>query len=630
MGRRLAAILAADVVAYSRLIREDEAATLAALKAYRKELIEPKLAQYHGRMVKLMGDGLLVEFPSAVEAVQCAVEVQHLVGERNANVPECRHIAYRIGINIGDIVVEDDDIYGDGVNIAARLESLANQGGICVSRNVFNQVKGKLDLEFKDLGERQVKNIAEPLSVYQVVLDHKASQLVTTAQVDTPPRRLRPSLVAGVVILLAAGVGLAWWQPWTKAVDQADLGASSGPTQGAASIAVLPFENMSGDSEMEYFSDGMTEDIITELSMFPTLRVISRTSSFAYKGKSLTAQQVGKELGVRYVLEGSVRKQGDRVRITAQLIDVATDAHVWADRFDDEGTDIFALQDRIAARIDDTLAGHGGSINEAEYKRVWDMDASKLEEYDYYLRGHSIFFEFTPEALLKAREIFQEGLWKFPDSGLLRVKIGWTHFQFYYLRFSSDPEEDLRLSDKFAQEAFVDQKMPRVGRWYGHWLKAFVQLYYRHDYQQALEEAETTVRYAPRHSVTLADNASIAVYAGAEDKAIEWVTRAISLEPHVPDWYYANLGLAYHRKGDCPRAIEGLAKVTWVFLGYTAPLIDCYVKLHRLDDARTEMARLLEELPETSTGSLSRDLPYNDRAIVEDLLVSMQQAGLPK
>jgi len=629
MGRRLAAILAADVVGYSRLIREDEATTLAALKANRKELIEPKLAQYHGRMVKLMGDGLLAEFPSAVEAVQCAVEVQHLVAERNTEVRECQRINYRIGINIGDIVVDDDDIYGDGVNVAARLESIANPGGICIARNVFNQVKDKLDLEFKDLGERQVKNIAEPVSVYQVIMDHKAEQLITTAPVVASPRQLQPALIAGIVVSLAAVVGLAWWQPWTRAVEQAAPMPSTRPEH-ATSIAVLPFENMSGGPETDYFSDGMTEDIITELSMFPTLKVISRTSSFAYKGKPLTAQQVGKELGVRYVLEGSVRKQGDRVRITAQLIDVATDSHVWAERFDEEGTDIFELQDHVAARIDDTLAGHGGSINEAEYKRVWAMDASKLEEYDYYLRGHSIFFEFTPEALLKAREIFQEGLRKFPNSGLLRVKIGWTHFQFYYLGFSSEPEEDLKLADKFAQEAFADQNMPRVGQWYGHWLKAFVQLYYKHDYQKALAEAETTVDYAPGHSVTLADNASIAVYAGAEDEAIEWVRRAISFEPHVPEWYYGNLGLAYHRKGDCPRAIEALEKVPWVFAGYSAPLIGCYVELDRLDDARAEMARLLKEIPQTSAKSLSRDLPYNDPMIVENLLVSLREAGLPE
>ena len=607
-----------------------EAATLAALKANRKEFIEPKLAQYHGRLVKLMGDGLLAEFASAVEAVQCAVEVLHLVGERNAEARECQRIYYRIGINIGDIVVDDDDIYGDGVNVAARLESIASPGGICIARNVFNQVKDKLDLEFKDLGERLVKNIAEPVSVYQVIMDHKAEQLVRTTQIVASPRQLRSSLIAGVVVLIAAVAGLAWWQPWTSRMEPAGRAPSTSQTEDATSIAVLPFDNMSGGPEMDYFSDGMTEDIITELSMFPTLKVISRTSSFAYKGKSLTAQQVGNELGVRYVLEGSVRKQGDRVRITAQLIDVATDSHVWAERFDEEGTDIFELQDRIAARIDDTLASHGGSIIKAEYKRVWTMDASKLEEYDYYLRGHSIFFEFTPDALLKAREIFREGLRKFPDSGLLRVKIGWTHFQFFYLGFSNEPEEDLKLAYNYAHEAFSDQNMPRVGQWYGHWLKAFVQLYYKHDHQQALEEAETTVRYAPGHSVTLADNALIAVYAGAEDEAIEWVTRAISVEPHVPAWYYANLGLAYHRKGDCLRAIEALEKVSWVFAGYSAPLIGCYVELHRLDDAKAEMAKLLKEMPHTSRKSLSRDLPYNDRTIIDNLLVSMREAGLPE
>jgi adenylate cyclase len=475
--RKLTTILSADVVGYSRLMGEDEAATLAALKTHRKTLIDPKLVQYRGRLIKLMGDGALMEFASVVDAVAFAVDVQCSMRRRNAEVPAERRLNYRMGINIGDVIVEGGDIYGDGVNVAARLESLAEPGGICVGRNVFDHVKSKLPLNFKHLGEREVKNIAEPVSVYQVMMDDKAEQLVTTVQVMASPRRPRRALVAGVLILFAALTGLVWWQPWTRAVEQAGLGVASVRPHQAASIAVLPFDNMSGGPEMDYFSDGMTEDIITALSMFPNLTVISRTSSFVYKGKSLTAQQIGQDLGVRYVLEGSVRKQDDKVRITAQLIDVATDAHVWSNRFDEEGTDIFALQDRIAARIDDTLAGHGGSIDAAEYSRVWAMDASQLEEYDYYLRGHSIFFDFTQEAMLKAREIFQEGLRKFPDSGLLRTKIGWTHFMFYELGFSDEPEKDLKRAAELAQEAFADQNMPRIGHWYGHWLKAFVQLF---------------------------------------------------------------------------------------------------------------------------------------------------------
>jgi adenylate cyclase len=632
--RKLTTILSADVVGYSRLMGEDEAATLAALKTHRKTLIDPKLVQYRGRLIKLMGDGALMEFASVVDAVAFAVDVQCSMRRRNAEVPAERRLNYRMGINIGDVIVEGGDIYGDGVNVAARLESLAEPGGICVGRNVFDHVKSKLPLNFKHLGEREVKNIAEPVSVYQVMMDDKAEQLVTTVQVMASPRRPRRALVAGVLILFAALTGLVWWQPWTRAVEQAGLGVASVRPHQAASIAVLPFDNMSGGPEMDYFSDGMTEDIITALSMFPNLTVISRTSSFVYKGKSLTAQQIGQDLGVRYVLEGSVRKQDDKVRITAQLIDVATDAHVWSNRFDEEGTDIFALQDRIAARIDDTLAGHGGSIDAAEYSRVWAMDASQLEEYDYYLRGHSIFFDFTQEAMLKAREIFQEGLRKFPDSGLLRTKIGWTHFMFYELGFSDEPEKDLKRAAELAQEAFADQNMPRIGHWYGHWLKAFVQLFYKGNHQQALDEARIAVSYAPNHSMALADNATIAVYAGAEDEAIGWVTRAISVEPHAPDWYYASLGLAYHRKGDCPRAIEAMEKVSSAFpdfgLRYSAPLIDCYVKLQRLEDARAQMTQVLAAMPEVSVESMSRDLPYNDQTIVDSLLVSMREAGLPE
>ncbi len=300
--RRLAAILAADVVGYSRLMGEDETGTLAALKAHRKELIEPKSAEYHGRIVKLTGDGTLMEFGSAVDAVLFAVDIQRAVGERNAEVLEDCRITYRMGINIGDIIIDGDDIYGDRVNVAARMEGLADPGGICVARNVFNQVKNKVALEFEDLGEQKVKNIREPVQVYRVKPDDTDTQSVAIG---------------------TAGEAL--------------------PLPDKPSIAVLPFDNMSRDPEQEYFADGIAEDVITALSRFRSLFVIARNSSFTYKGRAVDITQVARELGVRYVVEGSVRKAGNRVRITAQLIDATSGNHLWADRFDGSLDDVFDL-----------------------------------------------------------------------------------------------------------------------------------------------------------------------------------------------------------------------------------------------------------------------------------------------
>ncbi len=309
--RRLTTILATDVVGYSRLMGADESDTLSALKAHRKELIEPMSRQYGGRTVKLMGDGALMEFASVVDAVLFAVEVQCALREHNADVPAERQIVYRIGINIGDIIVEGDDIYGDGVNIAARLEGLSEPGGICVSRNVFDQVKNKIDVGFEDLGDQQVKNIKEPVLIYKV----------TTG----PCERLK-----GDLAIVAGATACSTEKP---------------------AIAVLPFDNMSGDEEQEYFADGITEDLITELARFQNLVVIARNSTFTYKGKAIRVKDVARDLGVHYVVEGSVRKAGNRVRVTAQLIESKTEKHVWAERYDRELTDIFEIQDEVTKAI---------------------------------------------------------------------------------------------------------------------------------------------------------------------------------------------------------------------------------------------------------------------------------------
>jgi len=361
--RRLAAILAVDVAGYSRLMGEDEEGTLAALRAVRRELVDPKIAEHRGRIVKTTGDGLLAEFASVVDAVRCAVEVQHEMIARNAAAPAERRIEYRMGINVGDIIIEDGDIFGDGVNIAARLEALAEPGGICLSAAAHEQVRDRLDIAFDDLGEQQVKNITRPVRTYGIALGASS----------------RVALPAATLL----------------------------PLPDKPSLAVLPFENMTGDAEQEYFVDGMVEEITTAIARLPWLFVIARNSSFTYKGKPVNVKQVAQELGVRYVLEGSVRKAGNRLRITGQLIDTATGAHVWAYRFDGALDDIFELQDHVASSVAGAIAP---KLRRSEIERTRRKPVANLTAYDLYLRALAQSYHFTEEGLGEAVVIARQAL----------------------------------------------------------------------------------------------------------------------------------------------------------------------------------------------------------------------------
>jgi TolB-like protein/class 3 adenylate cyclase/Flp pilus assembly protein TadD len=362
----MAAILAADVVAYSRLMGADEAGTLSRLKAHRRELIDPTVKACHGRIVKLMGDGTLVEFASVVDALRCAVMVQRAMAERNADTAATERIEFRIGINLGDVIVEGDDLYGDGINIAARLQTLAEPGGICVSGTAFDHAQHKLDVGFRDLGEQRLKNIADPVRVYRVLLDAAAIGRVLR---PAPAWRVRAIAAFAAVLLLAAGVT-------TLLLRQ--------PTTGPPAVAVLPFDNLSDDPKQDYFADGITEDLITDLARISGLVVIARNSVFTYKNRLVEMQEVARELGVQYVVKGSVRRAGDRIRINAQLVDGTTGGHLWADRFDRDASDIFAVQDEVIHRIVDALAVR---LSATEQQRLARLPTTNLEAYDYFLRA---------------------------------------------------------------------------------------------------------------------------------------------------------------------------------------------------------------------------------------------------
>ena len=358
--RRLTAILAADIAGYSRLMGADEEGTLERFKALRGELVDPKIGEHRGRMVKTTGDGILIEFPSVIEAVSCAVAVQREMARRNAGTPQDRRIAFRIGVNLGDIIVEDGDIHGDGVNIAARLEGIAEPGGICISEDAFRQVRGKVDAEFDDLGEQSLKNIVRPMRIYRIKLARAPDASLTALPLPDKP-----------------------------------------------SLALLPFQNLSSDPEQEYFADGMVEEITTAIARLPWLFVIARNSAFTYKGKPVNVKQVAQELGVRYVLEGSVRKAGNRVRITGQLIDTTTGAHIWADRFDGALDDIFELQDRVASSVAGTIEP---KLRQSEIERASRKPTANLTAYDLYLRALARSYRYTDEGLAEAVVLARQAL----------------------------------------------------------------------------------------------------------------------------------------------------------------------------------------------------------------------------
>jgi len=407
--RRLAAILAADVAGYSRLIGADESGTLQALKAIRAELIDPKIASHNGRLVKTTGDGLLVEFSSVVDALQCAIEVQAGMAQRNVNAPTDKRIEFRIGINVGDVVVEDGDIFGDGVNIAARLEALAEPGGICVSARVQEDAVGKLDLAFADMGEQQLKNIARPVRAYRVA----------TRPASAP-------------------------QPETPAL----------PLPDKPSIAVLPFANITGDPAQDYFADGMVDEIITALSRIRWLFVIAQNSSFSYKGQSPDVKQVGRELGVRYVLEGSVRKAGGRVRITAQLIDTTTGVHLWADRFDGSLEDVFELQDQVAISVAGVIEP---TLQAAETARSANRPTTDLTAYDLYLRGHALFWA-SARNVREALRLLEKAIERDPRYG---PALAWAAVCYHRLRLLGSIDD--REGDRLKGTAFARRALEVAG-----------------------------------------------------------------------------------------------------------------------------------------------------------------------
>ena len=477
--RRLAAILAADVVGYSRLMGADEAGTLARLQALRAEAVDPAIAEHNGRMVKLMGDGALVEFGSVVDAVACAVAVQNAVAEAGGELSADQRIVFRIGVNLGDVIVEGDDIYGDGVNVASRLQEIAEPGGVCISGSVFEQIKGKLDAAFDDMGAQDVKNIAEPVRAYR------------------------------------------WAGCLTAPPVAASLALPDKP-----SIAVLPFDNMSDDPAQEFFADGIAEDIIAALSRFHWFFVISRNSSFTYKGKAVDVKQAARELGVQYVLEGSVRKAGERVRITAQLIDAVGDHHVWAERYDRVLEDIFAVQDEITQSIVGTVAPE---FLDAEMQRARRKEVPRLDAWELVTRAHWHVTQFSKEDNVEARSLLLKAVELDPETSFGLADLSFTYLRDWVYGLSDDQEHAMAKAIGIAERAVAIN--PRDA--YAHALLGAAALYSgRHDDAVPhLEQAITLNPNAP-HAYSILGRTQI--YLGESERGLENVNRAIRLSPRDP------------------------------------------------------------------------------------------------
>ena len=556
MERRLAAILAADVVGYSRLIRENEAGTLAALKADREQLIEPKVTEHSGRIVKLMGDGLLVEFPSAVEAIECAIEIQHMIGDRNAAVSEEKRITYRIGINIGDIVVEDDDIYGDGVNLAARLESLAEPGGICVARNVFNQVKDKLDLTIEHMGEREVKNISEPVTVYRVVLDDKAAALVTPVVHDASKPVRRRWMVAAAALLVAAAVGgVSWWQAWTPEFEPASVERMALPLPEKPSIAVLPFNNFSDDPEQDYFADGMTEDLITDLSKLSGIFVISRNSSWTFKGRAVKAQQVAEELGVRYILEGSVRRRGGQVRINAQLIDAIGGHHLWAERYDGTMDGVFALQDKVIGEIVKALAVN---LTSAEKADLGQAETKNPQAYDALLQGLEQLRHDTEEGTQKAISLLEKAIELDPDYSRAYAGLAAANWRITVSLWGSSSSIGFEHAwERFNQYLTRAMKRPTS---LAHATAAQFHALHGH-YDEAFDQINRAMALAPNDPDSHISKAKILNATGRAAEAEKAARWALRLDPQYAPEYLRVLALSLFHQERYEEAVETLRRV---------------------------------------------------------------------
>lgn len=579
--RRLAAIVAADVAGYSRLMGRDESGTLAALKAIRQEVVDPPIAAHGGRIVKTTGDGLLLEFPSVVDAVRCMVEVQTAMAAQAVGVAEDKRIAFRVGVNLGDVIIDGDDIFGDGVNIAARLEALAEPGGLCLSDDAFRQVRGKIDAGFVEMGAQTLKNIEQPVHAWR-------------------------------------------WSPGSTAAALAPVLA----LPDKPSIAVLPFQNMSGDPEQEYFADGMVEEIITALSRFSWLLVMARNSSFTYKGRAVDVRRVAEELGVRYVLEGSVRRASQRIRITGQLIDATTGAHIWADRFDGDAEDIFELQDKVTECV---VGAIEPSLRRAEIERSRRKRPDSLVAYDLFLRALTPLHKLRPEANVEALRLLEQANTIDPGYAPALAYAAWCYEQRLLHGWSTAPDEDKAAAVGLARQALAIDS----GEAAAIAMASFVLTFVGHDYDGARRAAQRALDLNPNSPTVCWMTGWVIMLDGDPEGAIPIFERSLRLSPSDPqvNFLLNGLGMSHlimeHPEEAYEFASKALALDPDVDVIYYV-LIPACGYLGRTEEAKRAIAKLQLLAPGITTSSFRERMPLRNEAHMTMLLDGLRKAGLPE
>jgi adenylate cyclase len=581
--RRLAAILAADVAGYSRLMGADEEGTHERLKAHLRELVEPKIAEHRGRIVKNTGDGFLAEFQSVVDAVRCAIEVQRGMAARNADTPPDKRIEFRVGINVGDVIAEEHDIFGDGVNVAARLEGLAEPGAICISDDAFRQVRGKVGAQFADLGEQSLKNIARPLRVYHVGSSSARQPIGPAAALPLPDK---------------------------------------------PSIVVLPFQNMSGDPEQEYFVDGMVEEITTAIARLPWLFVIARNSAFTYKGKSPDLRQVGRELGVRYVLEGSLRKAGNRVRITGQLIDTTTGAHIWADRFDGALDDIFELQDHVASGVAGAIEP---KLRQSEIERASRKPPANLTAYDLYLRALAQCYRYAEEGFAEAVVLARQALAIDPSYAPAAALVGRCRWVQRVQGWGALSDEDMGEACRLARQALEAERddAETIGQ------AARTLFYLAGEAAMAAAALDRALALNPNAAHAWLFRGGIYALRNQPEAAIEAVERARRLSPFDPYTFNGALYIAIAHLvarrfeqaiewADC--ALHGQPRV----VGGLRVKVVAHAHLGHLDEARAELSRVLDIDPKLTIEGFREQAHYQAPEVLELYVAGLRLAGLPE
>jgi adenylate cyclase len=577
--RKLRAILSADVKGYSLLMADDEAFTIHTLKEYRN-IMSICIKQHAGRIVDNPGDNVLAEFASAVDAVQCAVEIQKKLKKENDRLVEDKRLEFRIGVNIGDIVKDGDRIYGSGVNIAARIEGISKPGEICISRSAYDHVKDKVELGFEYLGEHEAKNIKEPVRVYKVLLDIRLQKPLVDELLDLPDK---------------------------------------------PSIAVLPFDNMSGDPSQEYFSDGLTEQIINGLCKVSNLFVIGRNTSFAYRGKSISTRQIAQELGVRYILEGSVQKVGDRVRITAQLIDATTDYHMWSERYDRDLSDVFALQDEITMNL---ISAMMVKLTAGEQARLWEGGTTNIQAYDRLMRGTECFLRFNEKDNKQAQHFYKAAINIDKEYAWPYAMLGFTHLLDLLYRWSKSPIKSFEQSEKCAEAALALNDSLDLPHILWGWIYLF-----RRQHDEAIKEGERAIRLNPNGAEAHVHLAFILILSDETELAIKLLKRAFRLNPIPLPHYYSILAIAYRNNGQYEKAIDlsekglrGNPDQLSVYLTLAAS----YIYLNRTEEAHKAVEEVLRIDPNFSLKYQAMTMPYKRQETGDNFIDALRKAGLPE